>query len=312
RLLNLERELFSWWCQFVFRPGNSARGQCERTLDQVNDALASSPGPWFLPSAAQEAASGSPDEGFSLVDLTYVPHLERMAASTAYWKGLQLRGNPRQADRMLRSDGRWPAINRWFEALEMRETYMATKSDFYTHVRDIPPQYGNGQSVPEAAEMAAAIEGADGSWSLPLPALHATEGLEPVLAINDPGEDGARHEAAYKLAGNAEAVGRFACRGAGRGSGWSLLPGRAPLADPNAQPNMDIIDDVDFVLRRVTSALLKGDVEEDQAVLESGASGKGGDPGTVAAVTASLSYLRDRVRLRAWTYHLTKQKIRPT
>lgn len=35
---------------------------------------------------------------------------------------------------------RWPHINRWFEALEMRETYMATKSDFYTHVKDIPPQ----------------------------------------------------------------------------------------------------------------------------------------------------------------------------
>lgn len=60
-----------------------------------------------------------------------------------------------------------------------------------------------------------------------------------------------RNEAAYKLTGNAEAVGRFACRGAGRGSGWSLLPGRAPLADPNAQPNMDIIEDVDFVLRKV-------------------------------------------------------------
>lgn len=29
--------------------------------------------------------------------------------------------------------------------------------------------------MPEAAEMAAAIEGSDGSWSLPLPALHATE-----------------------------------------------------------------------------------------------------------------------------------------
>lgn len=42
--------------------------------------------------------------------------------------------------RVFRSNARWPAINRWFEALEMRETYMATKSDFYTHVRDIPPQ----------------------------------------------------------------------------------------------------------------------------------------------------------------------------
>lgn len=64
---------------------------------QVNTALAASPGPWFLPSpaSADVAANGSPDEGFSLVDLTYVPHLERMAASTAYWKGLQLRGNER-------------------------------------------------------------------------------------------------------------------------------------------------------------------------------------------------------------------------
>lgn len=62
----------------------------------------------------------------------------------------------------------------------------------------------------------------------------------------------ARHEAAYKLTGNAEAVARFACRGAGRGSGWSLLPGRAPLSDPNASPNMDILPDVDYCLRRVS------------------------------------------------------------
>lgn len=123
RLLNLERELFRWWCNFVFRSGESSRGGFERVLDEVNSALASSPGPWFLPSSSSEEEE-SPDEGFSLVDLTYVPHLERMAASTAYWKGLQLRGNPR-----------WPAINRWFEALELRPTYMATKSDFYTHVR---------------------------------------------------------------------------------------------------------------------------------------------------------------------------------
>lgn len=126
KFLNLERELFRCWCQFVFRSGEIGRGAMEQTLDQVNAALASSPGPWFLPSSASEdeAATGSPDEGFSLVDLTYVPHLERMAASTAYWKGLQLRGNER-----------WPSINRWFEALEMRPSYMAGKSDFYTHVK---------------------------------------------------------------------------------------------------------------------------------------------------------------------------------
>lgn len=60
-----------------------------------------------------------------------------------------------------------------------------------------------------------------------------------------------RHEAAYKLIGNAEAVAKFACRGAGRGSGWNLLPGRAPLSDPNATPNLAILPDVDYCLRRV-------------------------------------------------------------
>ncbi|CAM9243938.1 unnamed protein product [Laminaria digitata] len=299
RLLNLERSLFRWWCQFVFRSGESSRGALEETLDEVNSALASSPGPWFLPSSAsaEEAANGSPDDGFSLVDLTYVPHLERMAASTAYWKGLQLRGNPR-----------WASINRWFEALEMRETYMATKSDFYTHVQDIPPQYGNGQSVQRAEAMKATIDGADGSWSLPLPALHPTEASINSLLSNDPGETGARHEAAYKLTGNAAAVARFACRGAGRGSGWSMLPGRAPLSDPNASPNLDILPDVDYCLRRIASAMVKGSLEEDQAALKKGATSSGQDAGTVAAVSASLVYLRDRIGVpRDMSYPAARQ-----
>eukprot|EP00903_Cladosiphon_okamuranus_P019526 g17957.t1 len=253
---------------------------------------------WYLakvPSASEEEKS--PDEGFSLVDLTYVPHLERMAASTAYWKGLQLRGNPR-----------WPAINRWFEALEVRPTYMATKSDFYTHVQDIPPQYGNGQGVQRASKMKSTIDGTDGSWCLPLPPLDPYEGLEPVSENNNPGEEGARHEAAYKLTGNAEAVAKFACRGSGRGSGWNLLPGRAPLSDPNATPNLDILPDVDFCLRRVVSALLKGSLEDDTQALKSGAASNGGHPGTAAAVEASLVYLRDRVGVpRDMSYPAARQ-----
>ncbi|CAM9197623.1 unnamed protein product [Hapterophycus canaliculatus] len=299
QLLNLERELFRCWCQFVFRSGESGRGAMEQTLDQVNAALASSPGPWFLPSSASEdeAATGSPDEGFSLVDLTYVPHLERMAASTAYWKGLQLRGNKR-----------WPSINRWFEALEMRPSYMAGKSDFYTHVKDIPPQYGNGHSIRRADAMKACIEGTDGSWSLPLPPLDASQGLEPVSSKNNPGEEGARHEAAYQVTRNAEAVARFACRGAGKGSGWNLLPGRAPLSDPNASPNLDILPDVDYCLRLVTSALLKGSLAEDETALKRGARSLGGHPGTAAAVEASLVYLRDRVGVpRDMSYPAARQ-----
>ncbi|CAN0020194.1 unnamed protein product [Scytosiphon promiscuus] len=297
-LLNLERELFRCWCQFVFRSGESGRGPMEQTLDEVDAALASSPGPWFLPSSAPagEAGTESPDEGFSLVDLTYVPHLERMAASTAYWKGLQIRGNER-----------WPSINRWFEALEMRPSYMAGKSDFYTHVKDIPPQYGNGQSVGRADAMRACIDGTDGSWSLPLPPLD-TRGLEPVSSKNNPGEEGARHEAAYQVTRNPEAVAKFACRGAGKGSGWNLLPGRAPLSDPNATPNLEILLDVDYCLRLVTSALLNGSYAEDEAALRRGGRASGGHPGTAAAVEASLVYLRDRVGVpRDMSYPAARQ-----
>lgn len=31
-----------------------------------------------------------------------------------------------------------------------------------------------------------------------------------------------------------------------------MLPGRAPLADPHAEPNLDILQDVDYCLRRVS------------------------------------------------------------
>ena len=46
---------------------------------------------------------------------------------------------------------------------------------------------------------------------------------------------------------------------------------------------------------KVASALLKGDVDEDQASLQSGAVSNGGDSRTAAAVVKSLAYLRDRV-----------------
>lgn len=50
---------------------------------------------------------------------------------------------------------------------------------------------------------------------------------------------------------------------------------------------------------QVTSALLKGSLEEDEAALAI----EGGDEGTLAAVTASLSYLRDRVRQDIRTFN---------
>ncbi|EKX36789.1 hypothetical protein GUITHDRAFT_158659 [Guillardia theta CCMP2712] len=159
-IMQLERRLFGDWCGFVFQPGSFGKSSFEATLNLVDEALTSSPGPWFL-------GGDNP----SIVDLQYISHIERMIPSCLYWKGFQMRGN-----------GKWKGIERWLAAFEERPTYMATKSDYYTHVMDIPPQYGPGQS-------------------LPLAPLSETS-LEPVLPFNNLGEEAARHEAATVLLGN--------------------------------------------------------------------------------------------------------------
>ena len=85
-----------------------------------------------------------------------------MAPSALYWKGLQVRGPTNSA-----AEKRWPAIHTWLAAFEDRQTYMATKSDYYTHITDIPPQYGAGQTVAEAEPFAKLLDGRQG-WELPL------------------------------------------------------------------------------------------------------------------------------------------------
>merc|ERR1719401_701208 len=111
-------------------------------MQAVETALGESKGPWFLAT-----------DGPSLVDLQYVSHVERMAASVPYWKGEQIRGC-----------GKYPNVDRWFEAFETRPSYLATKSDWYTHIKDIPPQYGAGVATPEAEALARALDGGDAAW----------------------------------------------------------------------------------------------------------------------------------------------------
>ena len=193
QLMRLERDLFSRWCGAVFRPslGGSSIRQLEDGLDAVDKELSVVEGPWFL-------------SYLSIVDLTYISHVERMCASLAYWSGLKIRG-----------DGRWPALERWMDGFEELPSYMATKSDYYTHVMDIPPQYGPSFPVSGWEVMARQIDGKQGGWRLPLPAFSPTD-LEPVSPKIDPGEEAARLEAAFKLSRNHEAVTRFALRGAGQ------------------------------------------------------------------------------------------------
>ncbi|CAM9551613.1 unnamed protein product [Chrysoparadoxa australica] len=272
RMMQQERNLFRWWCEFVFRPGDRARQPFEETLLEVDAALSSTPGPWL-------SGRDHPD----LVDLTYIPHLERMCASTAYWKGYTIRGNPK-----------FPAINRWFEALEVLPSYQAFRGDFYSHITNIPPQYGPGFTIDGAEEFQSTILGKDGSWDLPLPPLSEsrTQGgkgsLEPVLEVNEVSDETARAEASVKLCKNHEAIVRFAARAVGKPSGWGLGPGRAELADPHAVPNETIIPDMDVTLRVVVDALLSG--ERDSAWVPKGLSKDNAE-----ALIQCCEYLRDRV-----------------
>ena len=172
RLARLERELFSWWCTVVFRPEmpgggmlsgllggggmSSAMQAFMDCLNKVDAALTETKGPWFF------------DHDYpTMIDFVFVSHVERMLASCAYWKGLNIR------------DPKWnlPGINAWLDAFEKRGTssvlencgaasffslsdtnelnlfipsseyYLAFKSDYYTHIKDIPPQYGPGMST---------------------------------------------------------------------------------------------------------------------------------------------------------------------
>ncbi len=41
---------------------------------------------------------------------------------------------------------------RWFEAMEQKPSYLGTKSDFYTHVHDLPPQLGGESSLSDCSQ----------------------------------------------------------------------------------------------------------------------------------------------------------------
>ncbi len=128
-LRQLERLLFRAWCGWLCYPTNSDREE-QRNHDQfitvvakIEEALASTPGPYFLAE-------------FGTADVIFTPYIERMNASLYYYKGYSLKAEN-------------PHIAAWFAAMETRSTYRGTQSDFHTHVHDLPPQMGgcyeNGQ-----------------------------------------------------------------------------------------------------------------------------------------------------------------------
>lgn len=174
KLLSLERELFGAWLNWLRgEESPRARKAFESAMDATETALRQSGGRYFM------------SDDVSLVDCVFASSLERMAASVLYYKGLRIRG------------GRWPCVEAWFQALDSRESYMASRSDYHTHVHDLPPQIGGciASGTPEQKAAAASINGTDGrSWSLPLPPL-SQDSVEP--GCEDPVHD--RLEAANAL-----------------------------------------------------------------------------------------------------------------
>lgn len=78
-------------------------------LEELEQALAKYPGAYFLST-------------FSLVDIMYSPHLDRLASCLPIYQGFSIRNNPR-----------FPRINAWFDAIYERPAYHRVKSDAITN-----------------------------------------------------------------------------------------------------------------------------------------------------------------------------------
>tara|TARA_B100000497_G_C7351456_1_gene229328 strand:+ start:20 stop:427 length:408 start_codon:yes stop_codon:yes gene_type:complete len=109
----------------------------------------------------------------------------------------------------------------------------------------------------------------------------------------NPGDEAARHEAAYKLVSNYDAIVKFCCRGMGERGAKQF---GAPLADPTAVPNLNYKDKVDKLLRTTVSLLLDGSAGASTAETSQ-------DGGKYVAkclvygkdVAKCIAYLRDRI-----------------
>ncbi|MFM7264501.1 MAG: glutathione S-transferase family protein [Cyanobium sp.] len=141
-----ERELFRAWCLWLCQPARSPAQEqgfaaaFHREAERFEAALDRSGGPFLL-------------GDFSAADLVFVPFLERMAASLAYYKGVVLRR-------------RHPGIGRWFAALELRPAYLGSQGDFHTHAHDLPPQMGGCVSSGSEAQHQWAARIDEGPWPL--------------------------------------------------------------------------------------------------------------------------------------------------
>jgi len=109
----------------------------EAKLDQLEETLGKYPGPFFVST-------------FSLVDIMYSAHLDRLAANLPVYRGYHIKGNPR-----------FPRLNAWFEAINQRPAYHRVRSDSITNNLLLRRRFGSqpiGNLLPLDAANSEAIE----------------------------------------------------------------------------------------------------------------------------------------------------------
>jgi len=126
----LEREIFRSWCNWLCRESfnymdNSFRKKrFKESISKLEKILSTSKTGLIDPSVYD---SGKIEPGTG--DIIFIPYMERMNASLAYYKGFNLRKN-------------YPYINNWLTIFENTSSYRGTQGDFNTHSHDLPPQMG--------------------------------------------------------------------------------------------------------------------------------------------------------------------------
>ena len=129
-LRRLERKIFRSWCIWLCNPSFNQiqelkrQSQFQSATQELDDHLSKTKNNWIDPSLPQWNG-----DRLASIDIIFIPYLERMNASLAYYKGFNLRE-------------KFPNINKWFNSLEALEVYRATQGDFHTHSHDLPPQMG--------------------------------------------------------------------------------------------------------------------------------------------------------------------------
>ena len=126
----LEREIFRSWCNWLCRESfnfmdSSFRGKrFKESISKLEKILSTSKTGFIDPSVSD---SGKIEPGTG--DIIFIPYMERMNASLAYYKGFNLREN-------------YTYINKWLTLFENTSSYRGTQGDFHTHSHDLPPQMG--------------------------------------------------------------------------------------------------------------------------------------------------------------------------